>query len=75
MLVIAIDFNTEMAKEKDEISYLLSTLEDSSNCIEIDFISFFDFKPPFQSIVFISNHYYSSENTSGIHHERGPPLL
>lgn len=73
ILVIAIDFNTEMSQEKNEIGNIVAVLTSTTNCSELSLLDKLNIDPPLLFIIFIPNQKYTHSTSTILHKVRGPP--
>lgn len=75
VVFIAVDFNTEYAKEKNEIEFFAAILTDVSVDPTIDLNSIFIYTPPLICFLNYTIETYPDSISVNSNHVRGPPIL
>jgi hypothetical protein len=73
--VIAVDLNSELAKEKDEITFVIESLEDSDIDFHADSGSILNNDLPFQELIQHHNLSFTQQEVSSQTKDRSPPEL
>lgn len=74
-VIIIIDFDTDIAVQRDEIDYVVAVLSKSLNDAGLDILTIIDFKPPFQGFVFSYNEKVLFSETLEFPTGRAPPSI
>lgn len=74
-VIVAIDFDTDFAIQRDEIDYVVAILSKSLNEAGLDILTIIDFKPPFQGIVLLFDENILFSESLEFPTNKAPPAL
>jgi hypothetical protein len=72
--IVGIDLSSELAKEKDEINYVLDNLEDGCNIPQLSPKGLDEITRPLETSIPEINNFNYSHTFKTAHNDRGPPI-